>query len=196
MQLNSKKLLAAGAVLSLLLPVVTYATTLTSDQVNSVISLLQSYGADSGVVSKVGRILTGASEGDDLGSPKATTTTWGKPPMPPGQFGKTVCITLLRDLKQGSQGDDVKKLQDLLAQDPQAGFNASSTGFFGSLTAKALIRFQMAHGIATSTAGIAGPLTRGFFERSCGKGLLKVGGENGQGHKPSLPPTAGSSTSQ
>jgi peptidoglycan hydrolase-like protein with peptidoglycan-binding domain len=91
--------------------------------------------------------------------------------VPPGQMGKMVCITLNRNLRQGDQGDDVKKLQAMLAEDPENDFHASATGFFGPMTMKAMMKFQMRMGIASSTDGSVGPMTRGFFERRCGKGL-------------------------
>jgi len=93
--------------------------------------------------------------------------------MPPGQVGKAACIILGRNLRHGVQGDDVRKLQEMLAEDPENDFRASATGFFGPLTARAVAKFQMRMGIASSTDGFVGPLTRGFFERRCGEGLDK-----------------------
>lgn len=97
----------------------------------------------------------------------------------PGQMGKMACITLNRNLRQGSQGDDVKKIQELLIMDPESGFTGGATGFFGPLTARAMMKFQMRMGIASSTDGAVGPLTRGFFERACGKGLGQGMGPGG-----------------
>src|SRR5688572_29606351 len=51
--------------------------------------------------------------------------------IPPGQIGKAICIELKRDLRVGAQGEDVRKLQEMLAADPDAGFRAKATGFFG-----------------------------------------------------------------
>lgn len=92
--------------------------------------------------------------------------------IPPGQIGKAACIILNRDLHEGSRGDDVRKLQGLLGSDSDLGYNASTTGVFGPITAKALKKFQEKHGIVSSGTGYAGSLTRGFFSRSCGKGLI------------------------
>jgi peptidoglycan hydrolase-like protein with peptidoglycan-binding domain len=102
--------------------------------------------------------------------------------MPVGQMGKMACISLTRNLRQGDQGDDVKSIQQLLLDDPNAGFTGSATGFFGPLTMKAMMHFQMNNGIASSTDGSVGPLTRGFFERRCGKGL--DGMQGGMGKMP------------
>ncbi len=102
--------------------------------------------------------------------------------MNPGQMGKMMCVTLNRNLRAGAQGDDVKKLQEMLAQDPENEFRGKATGFFGPLTANAMAKFQMRAGIASTTDGTVGPMTRGFFERACGKGLDGgMGGGMGQG---------------
>ena len=98
-----------------------------------------------------------------------------------GQMGKMACVTINRNLRQGDQGDDVRNLQQLLANDPESGFAGSATGFFGPLTMKAMAKFQMHMGIASSTDGSVGPMTRGFFERKCGKGLDGMQGGQGMG---------------
>lgn len=106
--------------------------------------------------------------------------TVDNPPfIPPGQISKIACIELGRNLRHGDHGDDVRKLQVMLQSDPSTGFTAEPTGFFGPITKKAMMKFQIKHGIVSSeieTDGSAGPLTRGFFNRSCGKGLIKHGG--------------------
>ncbi len=91
--------------------------------------------------------------------------------LPPGQLGKALCIRLGRDLRVGSQGEDVRTLQEMLREDRESGFSGNPTGFFGPLTAKAMMKFQTRMGIASSTTGTVGSLTRGFFERRCGEGL-------------------------
>jgi len=101
--------------------------------------------------------------------------------MNPGQMGKMFCITLNRSIRQGDQGDDVKGLQQMLKDDGSTGFSGNVTGFFGPLTAKAMAMFQMHNGIASSTDGSVGPMTRGFFERRCGKGLGNGNGGMGGG---------------
>jgi len=99
----------------------------------------------------------------------------------PGQLGKMACIMLNRNLGPGSRGDDVKKLQELLAEDRENGFNARATGLFGPATARAMAKFQMRMGIAARSDGHVGPMTRGFFERACGKGLGDDGDEDKRG---------------
>ena len=92
------------------------------------------------------------------------------------------CVMLNRNLHAGDQGDDVKNLQNILAEDADNEFHAGATGFFGPLTAHAVMKFQMRMGIASSTDGSVGPLTRGFFERTCGKGLDMRGPDMMQGN--------------
>ena len=106
------------------------------------------------------------------GNSTATTTPSH---IPPGQVGKAACIVLTRSLHEGDEGDDVRSIQEMLAEDPEDGFNVAPTGFFGPITARAMRHFQERNNIASGTAidGSVGPLTRGFFMRHCGKGLTK-----------------------
>ncbi|CAN5127457.1 hypothetical protein BH11PAT3_BH11PAT3_2450 [soil metagenome] len=86
--------------------------------------------------------------------------------MKKGDMNRSMCAPIARNLGLGSRGEDVKELQKMLATDPTL-FNASSTGFFGKETARAMMMFQMKNGIATSTTGDVGPKTREFFKRQC-----------------------------
>ena len=61
-----------------------------------------------------------------------------KPALPPGQAVK---LEILRNLSQGSSGDDVKALQELLLKEG-AYPEGLITGYFGNLTKQAVIRFQ------------------------------------------------------
>ncbi len=186
----SKSVLSAVLGLSLMVPVMANAAGLTTNQVSAIVSLLQSFGADAGVVSNVQLVLSGQP------APGTGTSTMAQPPMhgdndndkdkdkdkdqhhgmgnggmPPGQMSKMACLSLSRDLGPGSHGDDVKQLQQLLSDDKDTGFSAQTTGVFGPATSKAMMKFQLKNGIASSGTGKVGPMTRGFFERSCGKGL-------------------------
>lgn len=68
-----------------------------------------------------------------------------------------VTLELLKNLQQGSTGDDVKTLQTLLAGDLDIYPEGKITGFFGPLTAKAIKKFQAKHGI--EQVGFVGPKT-------------------------------------
>ncbi|RJQ36894.1 peptidoglycan-binding protein [Candidatus Parcubacteria bacterium] len=66
-------------------------------------------------------------------------------------------------LAQGSQSDAVTALQQFLAQDTELYPEGLVTGYFGSLTTRAIQRFQERHGIAGPDDpgyGIVGPKTR------------------------------------
>ncbi len=66
-------------------------------------------------------------------------------------------IRLTRSLYRGLSGDDVKVLQQMLAQDSQVYPEGFITGHFGALTEKAVKKFQKKYGI--EQAGIVGPKT-------------------------------------
>lgn len=67
-------------------------------------------------------------------------------------------LTFLRSLKRGMSGDDVKDLQELLAQDPEIFAAMHITGYFGPMTEAALKKFQKKHGI--DAIGVFGPKTQ------------------------------------
>lgn len=67
-------------------------------------------------------------------------------------------LKFLRSLTRGMKGDDVRDLQELLAQDPSILDSSNVTGFFGPLTEEALRKFQKKHGI--EAIGVFGPKTQ------------------------------------
>lgn len=67
-------------------------------------------------------------------------------------------LRFLRSLSRGMSGDDVRDLQELLAQDPTIFSNLFITGFFGPMTEEALRKFQRKYGI--EAIGIFGPKTQ------------------------------------
>jgi len=74
-----------------------------------------------------------------------------------------------KDLTVGSRGADVTALQNLLGVSP-------ATGYFGSLTKAALIKYQLSKGI-TPAAGYFGPKTRGVVNASSPVGtVVSTGG--------------------
>ena len=120
---------------------------------------------------------------EDNDTPLATTTppaeTPEKPaaptipdlPVVPAQLptqaqAAVVSPVFNRDLEIGSSGDDTKALQEFLARDPLLYPERLVTGFFGTLTQKAVERFQKRHEIVPATAtdapglGRVGPITR------------------------------------
>lgn len=171
MRLFTKGLVTVAITVSLLLPAITQASQLTTEQINSVIGLLQSFNVDIKTVETVKAVLNNTPSPHLEWKNATSSEDRQKPPMPPGQEGKPSCITLLRDVGPGSTGEDVRMLQHMLADDTASGFAGTTTGYYGPMTAQAMMRFQANNSIASSTSGVVGPLTRGFLERRCGKGL-------------------------
>src|SRR3989344_835568 len=66
-------------------------------------------------------------------------------------------IQLIRQLREGMSGDDVRLLQILLASDLEIYPDVLITGFFGKKTAEAVRRFQRKNGLPG--IGLVGPLT-------------------------------------
>ena len=73
-----------------------------------------------------------------------------------GEIGKLLKIE--KTLFGGLSGEEVKLLQEILKTDPEIYPEGLVTGFFGSLTEKAVKRFQKKFGITDT--GVVGPLTR------------------------------------
>lgn len=153
-----RRYIATATIAAVLLPAAAFAETDVQSQVQSLLSQIRSLQQ---------QLVTLIGSSSVNGIFNASTT----PPLPPGQAGKFACMLLNRNLGPGSQGEDVRKLQEILGQDPMNEFHGNTTGFFGPLTARAMMKFQIRNGIASSTDGRVGPMTRGFFERACGKGL-------------------------
>ncbi len=121
------------------------AAALTSSQVSAIVSLLQSFGADSATIANVQASLTGTPSSTTTGSMTTTTGTG---------------YTFTRDLTVGSTGADVTALQNALIS--KGYLKASATGYFGSLTQAAVSAWQTAAGV-TPTAGYFGAKSRAAF---------------------------------
>lgn len=160
MHISSGKLAAGLIIATAVMPFMASAqTTDVQSQIQSLLSQIQS------LQMQIKTLIASSSISAQTWMASSTPSM-----MSPGQASKMACVTLSRNLGLGSRGDDVKAIQQELADDPESGFEGSVTGFFGPLTAKAMANFQMHNGIASSTTGFVGTLTRGFFERRCGNG--------------------------
>lgn len=85
-------------------------------------------------------------------------------------------LKFVRSLTRGMSGDDVRDLQELLAQDPSLLSPEFITGFFGPRTEEALRKFQRKHGI--DAIGIFGPRTQAkllslFVGKQLPPGIIK-----------------------
>jgi len=78
-----------------------------------------------------------------------------------------------RQLRIGIRGEDVKLLQELLKTDPAIYPEGLVTGYFGSLTEKAVRKFQKKFGI--DQVGEVGPITRAQINRLLKEGAGKSG---------------------
>lgn len=73
-------------------------------------------------------------------------------------YAKGPDASFTKTLQRGAIGDEVSGLQKFLKQFPDIYPEGLITGYFGSLTKNAVIRFQIKEGIAA--VGIVGPITR------------------------------------
>jgi len=114
-----------------------HAAALTDSQIQSILSLLQSFGADQTAVNNVNTALHGQSTAGSIAG--------GNIPA------------LLITLRQGATGDDVRVIQALLAADPDVYPQGLITGIYGPLTTAAVKRFQNKHSL--EQVGHVGPKT-------------------------------------
>ena len=129
------------------------AAGLTSNQVSSILALLQSFGADQATINNVNAALT------------------GQPVTTPSTGGSTSCYSYTKDLTLGAKGADVTALQQFL--NSKGYLTVSATGYFGALTKAALAKFQAASNISPA-AGYFGPITMKAVNAACG--TVSVGG--------------------
>ncbi|MEK7068947.1 MAG: peptidoglycan-binding domain-containing protein [Patescibacteria group bacterium] len=85
-------------------------------------------------------------------------------------------LRFARSLARGMSGDDVRNLQELLAQDSSISSAGLVTGFFGHKTEEALRKFQKKFGIEAN--GVLGPKTQAkilalFVGRELPPGIIK-----------------------
>lgn len=115
-----------------------HAAALTQSQIDSIISLLQSFGADAATIANVQTSLSGGT------------------PAPSGTTSGSCAFTM--DLHTGSSGAQVTCLQQALIAAGYA-IPAGATGYFGSQTQAAVSAWQTASGVSPA-AGYFGPISR------------------------------------
>jgi peptidoglycan hydrolase-like protein with peptidoglycan-binding domain len=84
--------------------------------------------------------------------------------------------TFIQNLALGSQGDEVKALQALLASDTNIYPEGLITGYFGKATERAIRRFQKEHSL--EQAGHVGPKTRALLNQLLGQNIIAFENDN------------------
>ncbi|HUY05553.1 MAG TPA: peptidoglycan-binding domain-containing protein [Candidatus Paceibacterota bacterium] len=135
---------STGTAASASAAVPTAASSLTGAEIQAVVGLLASFGADQVTIAGVEAALSGTT------------------------VAPATAYAFSRDLKHGDTGDDVRALQAYLNAHGFAvaaagpGSAGNETGYFGSATEAALARFQAANSIAPAS-GYFGSITRTFL---------------------------------
>jgi len=156
-----KKLFAIALVIGMSLWAVApnvNAATLSEDQIDSILSLLESFGAGTDTINDVESALRGEPvDNDDDDTPS----------------GECMC-EFTRNLYPGMEGEDVKCLQEYLND---AGYTVASSGvgspgnetmYFGSLTRAAVKEWQDAMGIEYGAYwGYFGPSSQSVYNSTC-----------------------------
>tara|TARA_B100000508_G_scaffold60333_2_gene47538 strand:+ start:81683 stop:85054 length:3372 start_codon:yes stop_codon:yes gene_type:complete len=172
-------ILSVGMFVALVAPMSAHAA-LSEAQIQSILSLLTSFGADASTISNVDASLRGqAPTGGNNGGSSASVCPY----------------TWTRSLTTGDSGADVLALQQFLNSDAATSIAASGVGsagnetdYFGGLTASAVAKFQDKYasevlapvGLSAGT-GYFGSSTRAKANALCvsGSGNNNGGGDNG-----------------
>jgi len=135
------------------------AATLTDAQIQAIVALLQSFGADQGTVQNVRSVLSGEPVSSNTSSPQPQCLS--------------LLHTLYLDVSDATTDGEVTKLQQFLAKDPSIYPEGRITGYFGPATEKAVRRWQARNGVVSSGSpdstgyGYVGPKTRSVLSWRC-----------------------------
>ena len=127
---------------------------LTNTQIQSILGLLQSFGADQATINNVNAALTGQPTTGGSGS---------------GTSG-TACYNFTRSLHMDMSpktGADVTALQNFLTATGHYTYSGGATGYFGAITKTAVSAWQGANGVSP-TAGYFGPASQAKYNTMCG----------------------------
>lgn len=141
---------------------------LNSTQIQAILDLLTSFGADTATINNVNAALNG--------QPTSGTGSSGS-----GSSG-TACYNFTRSLHinmSPKTGADVVALQDFLTATGDFNYSGGSTGFFGSITRDAVASWQASSGVSPAV-GYFGPLSQAEYNTQCGtSGSGSGSGNNG-----------------
>jgi len=132
------------------------ALALTEAQIQSILSLISSFGVEQSIVDNVNNALRGIQTDGVNNEP-------------------TKFITIKNNLGLGYENNDVLKLQEYLSRYPSLYPEGIISGYYGALTEKAVQRFQSFCGIVSSGDpqstgyGYVGVKTRHALENGCNK---------------------------
>jgi peptidoglycan hydrolase-like protein with peptidoglycan-binding domain len=140
---------------------------LTESQIQAILSLLNSFGADSSTTNNVNASLRGLA-------PAATPTTSVASDDDENSSSisahKMECPALKSSLSRGKSGSEVARLQEFI-MDYFKLDDDISTGYYGPRTEKYIKQFQAKHGIAQ--VGYVGAQTRAAIARACGNSTIE-----------------------
>ncbi|HEY4501505.1 MAG TPA: peptidoglycan-binding domain-containing protein [Candidatus Paceibacterota bacterium] len=140
------------AALLVVMPAPAQAAGLTEAQIQAVIDLVSSFGADASIVKNVESSLKGNN------SSKASESVFkGKTSTSTLDSTTANWLKLRSFLRMGSNGEDVRVLQKILSSDPSLYPEGLVTGFFGPLTELAVKRLQAK--LKIDQVGAVGPQT-------------------------------------
>jgi peptidoglycan hydrolase-like protein with peptidoglycan-binding domain len=137
---------------------------LTTTQIDAIIGLLQSFGAEQSVIDNVRVSLTG-----DISSGGGGGSSYSCP---------TLKYNMYFGIEDNETNGEVTTLQKFLARDNSVYPEGDITGYFGPMTERAVQKWQTKHGVVSSgTAdttgyGAAGPKTREAIKMSCGGSVI------------------------
>lgn len=118
---------------------VAHAASLTQVQIQAILNVLSSFGADQETITNVSVALNGQG---------------GAAPLPDDVVIDRVCVVITQTLSLGSTDAGTQNQVSIL----QASLGITPTGYFGPLTKQAVVTWQRAHGI--NPIGVVGPVTR------------------------------------